>query len=209
MKKTKVTQILAVHEAAHCYLICLFRNGPEWVKLYNHRNPEIQGKVYSPGAAITKHNRKAAVQEILICLAGASAELLLVGYAQGFESDTANALATLKCIKSGAKYRHLRLYVEELLPFLGKPRTWGRIMALADRLLQKNKLTGKRFRRSFAQTGALNTRPSALHDSLEVGTQGNPANLQLAMLDHQSKNLLPAMRPPGRKCHVRENTMRG
>ncbi len=143
MKKTKVTQILAVHEAAHCYLICLFRNGPEWVKLYNHRNPEIQGKVYSPGAAITKHNRKAAVQEILICLAGASAELLLVGYAQGFESDTANALATLKCIKSGAKYRHLRLYVEELLPFLGKPRTWGRIMALADRLLQKNKLTGE------------------------------------------------------------------
>lgn len=143
MKKTRTTQILAVHEAAHCYLICLFRNGPEWVKLYNHRNPEVLGKVYSPAEAITGSERKAAIQEILICLAGAAAELLLVGYAEGFESDAANALATLKCIKSGAKYRHLRLYVEELLPFLGKPCTWGRIMALADRLLQKNKLMGE------------------------------------------------------------------
>lgn len=149
MKKTKASQLVAIHEAGHCYLICLCGVEPAWVKLYSDRGPRIVGQVYCPERLEKSDDRREAVREIIVCLAGPCAELLFAGYAESFESDVMGAMANLKCIKSGAKYRHLRLYVEELLRFLSKARTWGRIMALADELVPKNRLNGKEIQNIF------------------------------------------------------------
>lgn len=149
MKKTKSNQSVAIHECAHCYLISIFGNGPEWVKLYNDRGTEIVGKVHCAAQVDEKDDRKVAIEEVVVCLAGPCAELLFAGYARGFETDVMVAMANLKCIKSGAKCKHLRVYAEELVLFLGKARTWGRIMALADELVQKNRLNGVEIQNIF------------------------------------------------------------
>ncbi|MGA3118847.1 MAG: hypothetical protein ABSF90_31050 [Syntrophobacteraceae bacterium] len=137
-----------VHEAGHGVMAYLWQAGPVRIEPFN-RGDDTYGVSFSNTGLhqdqINSGNPKdrQLVQKcILVAMAGPAAEYLFSGTAANFETDAEDALEQLRFIQPEATLSSLESYANTAQRILAEPRNWGAVMALAEALREKRKLTG-------------------------------------------------------------------